>query len=138
MGQDKEGKLTLTENELLDKKSFQSTMNPSLMGSAKSVEFNFVKISPERKKATILSSISLLPIDNRMDRLFNNTDTKCEYLIKRRDKFNNPIMKGKKDHKVTFKDEFIEKVFIESYKEINKQIDIKTTNTCSNCACNIF
>jgi len=137
LGQEKEGKMMLTENELFEKKSFQSTINPSLMGSAKSVEFNFIKISPERRKNMIFSSISLFPNDAKLDRTLIN-DTKYDYNCRRKDKFNIPIMRGKKDHKVTFKDDFIEKVLIESYKEINKQTELKVTNTCSNCACNIY
>src|SRR5438874_2707164 len=135
LGREGEIKMFLGENDI-DKKSSQSTINRSDFGSAINIpDLRFVKVSPERKKLHRLNTLQISSSNgNNLDKIQIIQEANDE-LTNRKDKFNTVIKKGKKEHKVTFKEDFLEKIEIESFKDMNKPIDAKIINRCSNCAC---
>jgi hypothetical protein len=100
----------------------------------------FIKITNDKRKTHFGSSDKLLSkvnysnmnqSDNMILTLNKNEETKV-----RRDKSGLIIRKGGKDHKISFKDNLIETVSIESYKEFyNKQTIIPSR---ADCNCQIF
>ena len=145
LAHENDSKTILPEMDLFDKKSFQSTINRSDMSSQKNIiEFQFTKISPERRKDLKRknSGVSVSLNANNLEKIIvqeiqNNA---VEDAGKRKDKFSTIIKKGGKEHKVTFKENFIDKVFIDSFKEFNKASEFKPAihAKCSNCACVIY
>ena len=128
-------KLKLVSNEnndINDNKQSNSNSNLSKFNSdTNSVKtFNtseFIKVFPERKffkLSTLVSSNFALTNLNA-----NNISAL------RKDQFHNEIKKGGKEHKITFKENFAEIIFIESYKEYNiKSNEIKKQNNeCISC-----
>lgn len=58
----------------------------------------------------------------------------------RKDIFGTSILKGRKEHKIYFKDNIVEVIEIESYKEyLNEKVEfIKNDNAICACTCRVF
>ena len=136
VGKSYEIKLILADNENFDKKSTYSTSLRSQPCSNTILpHVQFIKLSHEKKSLKAFNSdISLFK--NKIENININEANDINH--KRRDRFNTIIIKGGKDHKVTFKENFIDRVTIDSFKEINNLMIVRSSRMCSNCACSIY
>ena len=133
-------RIIIIEAENFDKKSLQTTFNHSeILNNKALVDFQFIRVTPERKRIKRQNSgaSASVPVNNTEKMvIFSENFKECPNV--RRDKFNIIIKKGGKEHKISFKDDFVEKVFIDSFKDLNKSSEIKISARCSNCACKII
>ena len=134
-----EFKMILADNENFEKKSSHSTATKSYQSSEKNQTIiQFIKISNDKRKSKG-GSFYLSETNNIYNYNKNSFNGGVKVNIhKRIDKFGTIIKKGGKDHKVSFKDNFIDRTLVESYKEINNNMIVIRTNLCNNCACLIF
>ena len=126
-------KLILKDFEADDKKSMQSPLN--------NIDTNYVRFLNNSKNVKInLDKNKSLKLNSLISSSTMNNIEKINLESKRRDKYDNIIKKGGKDHKLTFKENLVEIILIDSYKEYyNKPYEIKSTNRdCIECACLIF